>query len=488
MTAVAHRPPPPMLGVLSGSTDSRARDWRPPPPVGPRRGSGRDKGIALILALSAIAILSVVLADMHENTGTSYALATTQRDRLKAEYMAKSGLNLTRMLIANEEPIRQAVTPFYRMMLRRDPPQLPIWSWANDILQPFCNYEAAQANMGTTGMDFSAATGMGETGGTCEIVAFAENSKLNLNNPLHMGGDPGRLNVAMQVFAMTGGYQAPSPYDALFERRDGDGQITTRLDVISALIDWWDYDTQRTAFDPGAAQVDSNAGAEDDIYQSFRDPYRVKNAPFDSLEELRLIRGVGDDFWATFVEPDPDDPTSRSITIYGSGKVHLNEARAEVLLARTCSILVDQPLCTNPQEAAKFIQIINTARQMAPIPWFARVEDYAQFLQGQGDAGELRPMLTALLGADNPLLPAPVTVDREARQMFGRVFVTGAAIIFVQSTGRVGACDPTDEDAVGRCTQVRIRSVLNFDPPWTPPPPNAGSMPRMGIFHHYRVD
>jgi hypothetical protein len=159
-----------------------------------------------------------------------------------------------------------------------------------------------------------------------------------------------------------------------------------------------------------------------------------------------------------------------------------------VLLARTCSILVDQPLCTNPQEAAKFIQIINTARQMAPIPWFARVEDYMQFLQGQGDQGELRPMLAMVLGEDNPLLPMPVDISREQRQMFGRVFVTGAAIIFVQSTGRVGNCDPTDEDAVGRCTQVRIQSVLNFDPPWTPPPPNAGSMPRMGIFHHYRID
>src|SRR5690606_541286 len=109
--------------------------------------------------------------------------------------------------------------------------------------------------------------------------------------------------------------------------------------------------------------------------------------------ELRLIRGVTDDFWATFVEPDPEDPSSRSLTIYGSGRVHLNEARAEVLLARTCSILVDQPLCSDPTEAAKFIQIINTARMMAPIPWFSSHEDYARFLEGGGSGTELRPML-----------------------------------------------------------------------------------------------
>ena len=474
---------------LGGSMDSRARDWRPPHPHSIRRGAGaREKGIALVLAIIAIMILAVVLSDMHENTGTSYALASTQRDRLQAEYMAKSGLNLTRMLIGNEQPIRQAVAPFYQAVLQRPPPQLPIWSYANDILAPFCNYEAAQGNIELTGVDFSAATGLGENPASCEIIAFAENSKLNVNNPLHMGGDRGRLNVAQQVFAMTGGYQASSPYDPLFERRDADNQITTRLDIVGALIDWWDYDTQRTVFDPGANSVDSNSGAEDDVYAQFRDPYQVKNAPFDTLEELRYIRGVGDDFWATFVEPDPDDPRSRRITVYGSGKVHLNEAEPAVLLARTCAILVDQPLCTNPAEAAKFIQIIGTARSLAPIPWFGTIPDYIQFLRGQGDSGELRPMLESVLGADNALLPAPVTVSPEAERFFHQGFVTGAAIIFIQSTGRVGACDETDEDAVGRCTSIRFRSVVNFDPPWTPPPPNAGSMPRMGVFHHFRID
>ena len=72
---------------------------------------------------------------------------------------------------------------------------------------------------------------------------------------------------------------------------------------------------------------------------------------------------------------------------------------------------------------------------------------------------------------------------------FNQVFLTSAAIIFVQSTGRVGACseDP-EERGPGRCTSIRIRSVINFDRPWTPPPPNAGAMPRLGVFHHWRVD
>ena len=405
--------------------------------------------------------------------------------------MARSGINLTRLLIANEPAIRQVVNAQFGSMLPGGAmPQVPVWNFANQVLEPFCNYEAAQADLLGTGVDYSAATGLGETGGTCAIQAFAENSRINLNNPLHLPGDEGRLNVGQLVFAMTGGYQAPSPYDTLFEQRDGDGLITTRQDVISALVDWWDFDTQRTAFDPGASTVDSSAGAEDDAYARFRDPYDVKNAPLDSLEELRLVRGVTDDFWATFVEPDAEDPASRSVTIYGSGRVHLNEANAAVLLARTCSIIVDQPLCTDPAEAAKFIQIINTARQMAPIPWFANVQAFTTFLRGGGSGMELRPMLEAILGeAGALLLPQPVTITPQQEQQFGRVFVTSAGIIFVEATGRVGACgDDPETRGIGRCTSVRIRSVLNFDGPWTPPPPNAGRMPALGVFHYWRMD
>lgn len=496
-TAVRSR----MFGVLVGSDDSRARERRPSRRAHePNRGrepqeretNSREKGVALILAMSTIAILAVVLADMHQNTATSFALAASQRDRLRAEYMARSGINLTRMLVANEEPIRAAVAPVYRMMLQRDPPQLPIWSYASAILEPFCNYEGAQENRDLTGVDLSAATGMGpveegEQLPTCELVAFAENSKLNLNNPLHLQGQRGQLNVAQQVYAMTGGYQPQSPYDALFEERDGDGLITTRLDIVSALIDWWDFDTQRATFDPGANTISPASGAEDDVYAQFRDPYQPRNAPLDSVEELRLIRGVGDDFWSTFIEPDPDDPTSRTLTVYGSGRVHLNEARAEVLLARTCAIIPQSTLCT-VAESQKFLMVINTARALAPVPWFTNVQDYLRFLEGGGTGTELRPMLESMGGA-NGLLPAPVQINAQQRRQFNQVFLTSAAIIFVQSTGRIGACseDP-EERGPGRCTSIRIRSVINFDRPWTPPPPNAGAMPRLGVFHHWRVD
>lgn len=468
------------LGALVPSHDSGRRDAGGVPLAGGRQRrrrsrNRREQGVALIVVMSAIAVLAVMLADMHENTSTEYRIAVNQRDQLRAEYMARSGINLTRLLVEEEPKIRQTVAPFYQMLFGRPPPQLPVWTLANEILQPFCDYEGSRENATQVGIDLGAAQGMGDLPGTCEIVALAENSKINVNDPLLRDGNQARRSVAMQVFAMIGGYQSPSPYDPLFEQRDPDGNFTSRLDLVSALIDWWDVDTERTLFDPGAGEV-SSSGSEDDVYSSFEDPYRVKNAPFDSLEELRLIRGVGDDFWATFVEPNPDDHSTRNVTVYGSGSVNPNEAPPEVLLARLCSFIGDQPLCVDPVEASKFIQLVRTTRAMFPIPFFSRSADFLAFVEGRGGARDLYPMLRAMLGEDHPLLFTPVTIPNTMRTEIDNSFVTAARILTIESTGEVGR------------TRVRIRTVMNFHDRWTPPPPNAGGMPPLGIFHYYRID
>jgi len=453
-----------------------------------RRKDPRQKGIALVMAVTAIAILTVVLADMHESTSTAYAISVTNRDRIKAEYMAKSGLNLTRLLVAKEPAIRQVVTPFYQALVGRPPPQLPIWTMADDLLRPFCDYEATQRM--NTGIDFRAADGLGDTGAKCEIISFAENSKINVNAPLNFTGDTARRSISMQLFAMMGGYQSPSPYDPLFQNLDRDGQLTSRLDVVSSLIDWWDFDTDRTVFDPGRSTVETG-GSEEDLYRRLDDSYEPKNAPFDSLEEIRLVRGVGDDFYATFVEPEPDDPSARIVTIYGSGAVNPNEAPPQVLLARLCSYVESQPLCTDPVQAASFVQLLNTVRSLIPVPFFTRVSDFLGFVEGRGGPRDLYPMLQGFLGPNNPLLFTPVTIPAARRTEIDNSFVTAARILTVDVTGLAGCRYWNEEEGYcegGYRGRVRLNTVMNFHELWTPPPPNAGGMPGLGIYHYYRVE
>lgn len=275
---------------------------------------------------------------------------------------------------------------------------------------------------------------------------------------------------------MTGGYQIQSPYDPLFSERDAQGNYTSRLDVVSALIDWWDQDTERTTFDPGVPEV-SVGGVEDNPYGLYKDSYQIKNAPFDSLEEIRLVRGVDDDFWSTFIDPEPGNPEARAVTIYGSGLVNPNEAPPEVLLARFCSLAGQVTLCVDPLEQAKFIQLLGTIRMLAPIPLFVNGRDFIRFVEGNEGTGSLYGILKGMLGPEHPLLFKPVAIaDAQLKRELGDLFVAAAQIIAINAIGRVGRA------------KVKLTTVMNFHNRWTPPPPNAGTMPKLGIFHYYRIE
>ncbi|MBE7502302.1 MAG: general secretion pathway protein GspK [Verrucomicrobiales bacterium] len=74
-------------------------------------------------------------------------------------------------------------------------------------------------------------------------------------------------------------------------------------EFAAAIIDWRDSDSDLT-----------DGGAEDETYQRLNPPYRCKNAPFESLEELRLVYGAdllllyGDDANLNgLLDPNEDD-------------------------------------------------------------------------------------------------------------------------------------------------------------------------------------
>jgi len=443
----------------------------------PRRKRS-EEGVALIIAIATVAILSVMLTDMHETTSTAFAVSTSQRDALQAEYMAKSAINLTRLLIAKEPQVRRFVDPLYRAATGRPAPQLPVWNFIDELLSPFCTPEDQRGTLMQLGIDFGDTVGFDNLAGECHVIAVSENGKINVNDPLFLDGERARNSVASQLFSLTGGQLPESPYDALFTEEDETGTLTTRVDLVTAVIDWWDHDIQRTDYDPGAGTTRTGGtGAEDDsLYQLRDDPYRNKNAPFDSIQELRLVRGFTDDLWATFVEPIPNDPESRIMTIYASGLVNINEANPQVLLGRICSYAPDVSLCTDPLESFKFTQILTTIRQLIPIPLFSRPTDLMNFVEGKGSEKDLYGMLTGFLGPESELLFTPIVIPDNQRSPLARSFATSAEIFTIQATGLVGR------------SQVRIETVVNFHKRWVPPPPNAGRMPGLGVFHYYRMN
>jgi len=83
--------------------------------------------------------------------------------------------------------------------------------------------------------------------------------------------------------------------------------------VADAVVDWIDNDdTPRVG------------GAESAYYESLPYPHRAKNDLFDTVEELRLVRGITSEVFE-ILRP--------FVTVHSSGKVNLNTAPKQILMS-----------------------------------------------------------------------------------------------------------------------------------------------------------
>lgn len=399
----------------------------------------RQRGAALVMVMAVITVLTLFLTDLSQNTATDVSAALAERDALRAEYHARSGVNLARLLIATEPTIRTAIAPFFMLFMQgKKPPQIPVWEFADKILGVF--------NGGSGQADFAAYSKLDTTTGKnlglgakerFELRIVDEDSKVNLN--LASRGDTvSSLRASQQILGVLAGPQ----YDPLFQAPDADGQTSDRQTICAAIIDWVDWDEQLYVCDPFNL-TPQGGGAEDNFYQSIGLPYMRKNGGFDSLEELRLIRGVGDDFWATFVEPEPGRPDKRVVTVWGQGAVNVNTANAQTLLSITCAYAPEALLCTDPVQMAAFLTGVNLARTFTKgIPLFATGQDFIQTMGGQGMIG---PLLSSL-----GVQPVVFKNPKDA----GRAVTTGSKVFGIYSEGVVE----------GRKTETRVRisAVVDF--------------------------
>lgn len=100
--------------------------------------------------------------------------------------------------------------------------------------------------------------------------------------------------------------------------------------ITDSILDWLDKDELHHA-----------NGAEKEYYSSLPEPYEPKNGPFESLEELTLVKGV---------TPEIFEMLRSSVTIYGSGKINVNYAEKETLLFVPA---ITQEMATSLFEAKK---------------------------------------------------------------------------------------------------------------------------------------
>jgi general secretion pathway protein K len=389
------------------------------------------------MVLGAIAVMVVMLAEFQDDAGAEFASATATRDGVQAEYFARSAVNLSRLLIAAEPTMRQAIAPLF-MLMNQKVPQLPVWVYADKVLAAFNDKEASGdfAALAGGGIDLSLGKNLGLKGGHFEIVAVDEDSKINVN----MGGanEISHIRLAKELMSR----MAPMQYDPLFTQRDSTGNYNDRLTTCASIIDWADQDQNLYSCDLTSAP--SSNAVEDAWYQLLPKPYKRKNAPYDSLEELHMVRGVTDDFWSTFIDTDPTDPRKRDMTVWGQGAVNINTANALTLYALVCSGAPQEILCTDPSQMQLFVMAVTMAQGITMgAPLFGSAADFITAVKGKGMLG---PLLTSI-GVK------PVT-KFQSESEFAKSIATESKVFSLYAVGVV--------KGFKRETRVKIHAVVDF--------------------------
>lgn len=120
--------------------------------------------------------------------------------------------------------------------------------------------------------------------GDCLATSSSEHAKIAINllrNTIN--------NRAQQVGMLLLGVLSDVKMRRHFEEDDRNGQhAESPLRLVNAITDWIDTDHTETG----------TLGDEDRPYQFLKDPYRAKNAPFDSVAELQLVYGIDDELYS----------------------------------------------------------------------------------------------------------------------------------------------------------------------------------------------
>jgi general secretion pathway protein K len=236
------------------------------------------RGVALIMVLWVITILSVIVLEFCFAMRTEVNITKNFKEEMQLYAMAEGGVQraIAELIFKHDPRIQQM-----RKTLKSEeiPPEKKEWVTDGRLY-------SLSSDLGVNELRI-----MGEAG-KVNINAVSEKTLRNIIKQLGLEGE-------------------------------------TRDIVVDSILDWRDpNDFQRLN------------GAENDYYQSLKEPYNCKNGNLDSIEELLLVRGVTPDLFYGRKRSTKEGETGTAnriglkdiFTIYSAGEqIDINSATLPVL-------------------------------------------------------------------------------------------------------------------------------------------------------------
>ncbi|MFO7734902.1 MAG: type II secretion system protein GspK [bacterium] len=292
----------------------------------------RKKGVALLLVIVIISILIPIVTDMNYESQTEFEMAMNYKRKAEARVLAKSAAHFATIVFDLQSQLEKTlesfgvgrsfeiwdIVPFDTVLLRTFVEAGPFADMENLVGQRGVrdgnNGSSGETDTSSANEAFYARDGdpVFEFPGNFRLEFENEDTKINLNNISY-----GTRNV---VISMLEAIIEPDIYDFLFVDNTSRREYVDRMELIQNIVDWVDTDNER--YDDGEKY--RGGGDEQSLYDSFEPRVKVKNARFDTVDELRMIYGVTDVVYR-LLKP--------YITIFSTGKININKASPRMIEA-----------------------------------------------------------------------------------------------------------------------------------------------------------
>ncbi len=269
-----------------------------------------ERGVALLLVLSAVMILTTALLEFIYTERVNYQLAVNAKQRLQAYYLARSALNFSKLLLKyhkqTEKTLASAGETAQSLMTEPIYKMLPL---SSDLIR-------GVLSGGITELDTSAGKEAADSGADTTLEPTGNEEEKNTSVKLDMSGIAS--DKASEFLSFDGDFLAEiteeqSKYDlnkiyntvstsAAYDQRkklllsllllpkfqkDFENQDQDAPKLVHALADWVDQNGIVNEFD------NVSRGNEDSAYQDVN--YKPKNGKMLTLSETRLVSGMNDD-------------------------------------------------------------------------------------------------------------------------------------------------------------------------------------------------
>lgn len=418
-----------------------------------------QSGIALLLVISAIVLLTMLSVEFAYNSQVEYHLALRQKERLQAYYLAQSAFQMTLMELKMGNQVQSQIA----QATQNANIELPV-----DLSAPLCEQfpiktglfrmamsaegggpeeetkteeesaeETPPEGMSLTGFPLSGLEEFLKFDGDFEAECSDEGSKIDWNyfytqNPETKVGE-GQDNPydAYKKFIIQ--FLSQPQFQELFEGRE-----IKIPEVVRNIADW--IDPNDAINELGGGQ----GGAEEGIYRGeSASTWKVKNGKLSTLGEIYQIEGVHDDWWR---------PVSQYFTIYGMtderGNPQINVCRApdevvQGLVLRYLETRKDLPPLPS-DSSAMMEQLVSTVKEGCTGAKPDKVK-IAQDLDNK-----LVELLRATPMTETPPEQAGTSGYAPAPSAFADWIATGSRFYRLNSTGQI------------KDTVVKIHAIMDL--------------------------